>query len=86
MADNDGVLDIVFPKLGPEEDETMPTDMDDDMTQILLEEGGRASNLLLAETSANIQHVSNVARSSAVKKFDEVDPIESAAVEQIFRR
>jgi hypothetical protein len=82
----DGVLDIVLNTENQAGENIMPTDMAEDMTQILLEEGGRVSNLLLGETAANVQHISNVARSAGVKKFDEVGPLESAAVEQVLGR
>ena len=81
----DGVLDILLTPNSYSGEMTMPTDMAEDMTQVLLEEGGRASNLLLTESAGNVQHVSNVARSVGVKKYDEVDPIESAAVDRVLR-
>jgi hypothetical protein len=64
----------------------MAADVPDDIFQNVMNEGMESHDILLGETVANIQNVHNVARVTGVRKYNEVDPIESAAVEVVLSK
>jgi len=60
-------------------------DVPDDIFGHIEEEDMQAHSNLMTETVANGQHVHNIARSVGVKKFNELDALQSAAAEVILK-
>lgn len=58
-------------------------DVAPDSTTILLEEGLKLHQSLMAETRANEQSAHSIVRHSGARKFNQEDPIEAATVEMI---
>ena len=61
-------------------------DLSDDRTDLILSESYQNHSSLMHGTRANEQSAHNIARHSSVRKFDQVDPVEAAAVEVIIGR
>ena len=66
-------------------EELLTIDVPDDIFQHVLEEDMQAHGNLMTETVANGQHVHNIARQVGVKKFHQIDPIESACSQVVLR-
>lgn len=60
-------------------------DVPDDIFGHVLQEDMGVHGNLMTETVANIAHVHNIARQVGVKKYHQVDPIESAAAQVVLR-
>jgi len=67
------------------EETTMAVDIDDSCCENVLNEALQSHSDLMHDTRGNIQSAHNILRHSGVKKFNVVDPIESAAVEMILK-
>lgn len=63
----------------------MPAEHNIDVNGELQREGVSAHQLIMTESKGNIQSSNNILRHTAVKKFDQVDTIESAAVEKVLQ-
>ena len=63
----------------------MASTVSDEVGTQLLEESVSMQTALMADTKANIQHVSSIARAAGVKKFDQIGPLESAAASVVLR-
>lgn len=61
----------------------MATDIAPDVTELLMEQTVRNHQALMHDSGANEQNVHNILNNTAVKKYNEVDPIQSAAVEMV---
>lgn len=61
-------------------------DIDDDCCGNILNEALQSHSDLMHDTRGNIQSAHNILRHSGVRKYNEVDPIESAAVEMILTK
>lgn len=74
--------EIEIPVPIPGEDE-MAADISNDAAELLFEQTARNHQALQHDTRANEQSAHNVLNHSTVKKYNEVDPIQSAAVEMV---
>lgn len=54
-----------------------------DRVELIYDESAQSHSALMHDTRANEQSAHNVLRHSAVRKYDEVDPLEAAAAEMI---
>ena len=61
-------------------------DLDIDCAENILNESMQSHSDLMHDTRANIQSAHNVLRHSGVRKYNEEDPIETAAVEMILTK
>jgi len=59
------------------------SDLANDRTDMILSESLQNHVGLMHETRANITNSSNIGRHSAIKKLDEIGPIEAASAEVI---
>ena len=64
----------------------LAVDIDDDCVGNILTEALQSHSDLMHGTRSNIQSAHNILRHSGVKKYNVVDPIESAAVEMILTK
>lgn len=64
----------------------MAADIHDDCAQSVLHESARSHSDLMHDTRANVQSAHNILRHSGVRKYNEEDPIEAAAVEMILTK
>ena len=65
---------------------TMSIDVSDDCCENALQESLYSHSDLMHDTRANVQSAHNILRHSGVQKYNEVDPIEAAAVEMILTK
>ena len=66
-----------------EEEGKKMADISNDCCELVLKESIESHSSLMHEERANEQSANNVLRHSSVRKYNEVDPMESAAVEKI---
>lgn len=64
----------------------MAVDLNDDCIENVYNESLQSHSDLMHDTRANIQSAHNVLRHSGVRKYNEEDPIEAAAVEMILTK
>lgn len=68
----------------PKKEEPPMADMvDSGPAQMVFQSSMESHAALMHDSRANEQNAHSIARHSAVRKFDQVDPIEAAAVEMI---
>lgn len=58
-------------------------DLSNDRAELIYDESAQSHASLMHDTRGNEQSAHNVLRHSAVRKYDEVDPLEAAAAEMI---
>ena len=77
-------IDVLTPSgpNGPGENE-MSGDISEDCLELLLDEEMGALDEAMVELVGNFQSSDNILRHSSVRKFNQDDPIEAAAVEKI---
>ena len=64
----------------------MAIDVSDDCCENTLQESLYSHSDLMHDTRANVQSAHNILRHSGVRKYNEEDPIEAAAVEMILTK
>lgn len=84
-------VDVVTPNLpddgqGDEMSTGTYQDLDDDVCVHQMESMTESHESLMAESRGNAQVAHNIVRQSAARKFNEVDPLESAAAEVILKK
>lgn len=80
------VIDFVV--LGPspqKRSERMPAELPETVAAQLTMESVQAHQHIINESKGNIQSSNNIVRHVAAKKFDQVDAIESSAVEKVLK-
>jgi len=77
---NDDILEVNITIEG----ENQMTGVDPEIVATtIIQAGSQAHQLLMNESGGNIQNVNNLARLTAVKKFDELQAIESSAATKV---
>lgn len=67
------------------EEVTMAADIPENVFVGLLDASARSHMRLMEEAFGNISSANNIVRHTAAKKFDQVDAIESSAVEKVLK-
>jgi len=69
--------------VGDNENPERETIMNESIKEMLVMESFQAHQHIMNESKGNVQSSNNLLRHVAVKKFDQVDSIESASVEKV---
>lgn len=76
-------LEIPVPDTGENTSKYGGSAMSADLNALLMAEGAKSHQLMMLESQGNIQNVNNLLRLTAAKKFDELQPAESKAIDTV---
>jgi len=63
----------------------MSADINDEVAGLVFTELTGSHSALMADSKANTVSINHIGRATGIKKFDEVGPIEAAAVEKVLK-
>ena len=76
-------LEIPVPDTGNTTSKHGGSAMSADLNALLMAEGAKSHQLMMLESQGNIQNVNNLLRLTAAKKFGELQPAESKAIDTV---